>query len=69
MNLGMRWQIKETLHTSFIEGRVGKIILDGVDVGVLGEVNPIVLESWKLENPVAAFEVNMNKIIESKLPK
>ena len=69
MNLGMRWQIKETLHTSFIEGRVGKIILDGVDVGVLGEVNPLVLESWKLENPVAAFEVNMNKIIESKLPK
>jgi phenylalanyl-tRNA synthetase beta chain len=69
MNLGMRWQIKETLHPSFIEGRVGKIILDGVDVGVLGEVNPIVLESWKLENPVAAFEVNMNKIIESKLPK
>jgi phenylalanyl-tRNA synthetase beta subunit len=38
-------------------------------VGVLGEVNPQVLEAWKLENPVAAFEVNMHEIIKNKLTK
>jgi phenylalanyl-tRNA synthetase beta chain len=69
MNLGVEWRIKETVHPSFIEGRVGKVTVDGVDVGVLGEVNPLVLESWKLENPVAAFEINVQKIIESKLAK
>ena len=69
MNLGVEWRIKETVHPSFIEGRVGKVIVDGVDVGVLGEVNPLVLESWKLENPVAAFEINVQKIIQAKLEK
>jgi phenylalanyl-tRNA synthetase beta chain len=69
MNLGVKWKIKETVHPSFIEGRVGTATVDGVDVGVLGEVNPQVLEAWKLENPVAAFEINVHKIIENKLAK
>jgi phenylalanyl-tRNA synthetase beta subunit len=38
-------------------------------MGVLGEVHPQVLESWKLENPVAAFEINIDAIIKSKLAK
>jgi len=69
MNLGVEWQIKETNHPSFIEGRVGTAKVNGVDVGVLGEVNPQVLEAWKLENPVAAFEINMHKIVQGKLEK
>jgi phenylalanyl-tRNA synthetase beta chain len=69
MNFGVEWQIKATAHPSFIEGRVGTAMVNGIDVGVLGEVNPQVLEAWKLENPVAAFEVNMHKIIKSKLTK
>jgi len=69
MNLGVNWQIKVTLHPSFVEGRVGAVMVNGVNVGVLGEVNPQVLEAWKLENPVAAFEINMQKMIKSKLKK
>lgn len=67
MNLGVNWQIKETVHSSFIEGRVGAVMVNGVNVGVLGEVHPQVLEAWKLENPVAAFEININKTIKTKL--
>ncbi len=62
MNLGVEWQIKETVHPSFIEGRVGKIIVAGQEVGVVGEVNPAVLEAWKLENPVAAFELQFSRL-------
>jgi phenylalanyl-tRNA synthetase beta chain len=69
MNLGLEWKIKETSHPSFIEGRVGTAIVNGVDVGVLGEVNPQVLEAWKLENPVAAFEINIHEIVKSKLTR
>jgi phenylalanyl-tRNA synthetase beta chain len=61
-NLGLRWQIKETEHPSFIEGRVGKVIINRTEVGILGEIHPKVLETWTLENPVAAFEVNMDRI-------
>ena len=66
-NFGVEWQIKETSHPSFIEGRVGKVIVNGSDIGIVGEVNPAVLEAWKLENPAAAFELNFQKILKSKL--
>jgi phenylalanyl-tRNA synthetase beta chain len=62
INLGLEWQIKEAKHPSFIEGRVGIAVLDGVEVGMLGEISPKVLESWKLENPTIAFELQMEKI-------
>ena len=65
-NLGVEWQIMETAHPSFIEGRVGKVRVGDVDVGFVGEINPLVLEAWKLENPVAAFEVNLQKILLGK---
>ena len=44
-----------------------KVIVNGAEVGVVGEVNPVVLEAWKLENPAAAFEVNFKKILDCKL--
>ncbi len=69
MNFGVDWRIKETAHPSFMEGRVGTVMVGGTDVGVLGEVHPLVLESWKLENPVAAFEINVQEIINGKLAK
>ena len=69
MNFGVEWQINEAVHPSFIEGRVGTATVNGVDVGFLGEVHPKVLEAWKLENPVAAFEVNVKELIKSKLAK
>jgi phenylalanyl-tRNA synthetase beta subunit len=65
----VEWQIKETTNPSFIEGRVGKVIVSGVAVGVVGEVNPLVLEAWKLENPAAAFELSFQQILVSKLNK
>ena len=37
-NFGVEWQIKETSHPSFIEGRVGKIIVNGAEVGLLAKL-------------------------------
>jgi len=68
-NFGLNWQIKETAHPSFIEGRVGKLFVSGVDVGVLGEIHPAVLGKWKLENPVATFEMNFQSVLDCKLKK
>ncbi len=66
-NFGVEWQIKETLHPSFIEGRAGKVIVAGEEIGIVGEVSPQVLENWKLENPAGAFEINLQKILDKKL--
>jgi phenylalanyl-tRNA synthetase beta chain len=64
MNLGTKWEIKEAKHPSFIDKRVGIIIVNREKVGIVGEVHPKVLEMWKLENPAVAFEINMEKILK-----
>jgi phenylalanyl-tRNA synthetase beta chain len=66
MNFGLECQIKETEHPSFINGRAGKAIVRGTEVGILGEINPKVLETWKLENPIAALELDIEKMIKIK---
>ncbi len=66
-NFGVEWQIKEATHPSFIEGRIGKILVNGAQIGIVGEINPAVLETWKLENPVAAFELNFQTLADRKL--
>jgi len=66
MNIGLEWQIEETEHPSFIKGRAGKTVVEGEEVGILGEISPKVLETWKLEKPTAAFELDVEKIIKMK---
>jgi phenylalanyl-tRNA synthetase beta chain len=68
-NLGVEWKIEETTHPSFIEGRAGKIKVGKIDIGIVGEIDPSVLEAWKLENPVAAFQLDFQKIFDSKIKK
>jgi phenylalanyl-tRNA synthetase beta chain len=66
-NLGVEWQIEQTSHPAFIEGRTGKIIIEGnQEIGIIGEISPQVLENWKLENPATAFEISLQKIIINK---
>ena len=62
MNLGLQWQIKETMHPSFIEGRAGIVTVEKTEVGFIGEVHPQVLQNWSIENPVAGFEIKMKRI-------
>ncbi len=68
-NLGTEWQITDAKHPSFIEGRTGSALIAGVDVGILGEISPKALTEWKLENPVAAFEFNLQNVIQTKHSK
>lgn len=64
MNLGIQWKIKENKHPSFIDGRVGAVINGNHPIGIVGEIHPKVLTAWNLENPAAAFELNVEKIIK-----
>jgi phenylalanyl-tRNA synthetase beta chain len=66
MNLGLEWRIKDARHASFIDGRAGRAIVDNMEIGILGEIHPRVLQAWALENPVAAFELNIEKILKIK---
>ena len=61
-NLGMRYQLVALDHSSFIEGRTGNILVENAEVGFIGELHPQVLRNWNLENPAAAFEIDLDKL-------
>ena len=48
-----------TDHPAFISGRTAAVVIDGEDVGVIGEIHPTVLIEYDLEVPVAAFEFDL----------
>jgi len=52
-----------TRHSSFTPGRVAKIKLVKHNIGVIGEISPLVLENFRLRNPISVFEVDLNKVI------
>ncbi len=67
LNLGLKYDLAETRHGSFIEGRAGEISVQGVDIGLIGEINPSVLEQWGLENPAVGFEVDLSKLLNNMI--
>ncbi len=64
MNLGLKkWTVKETNHPTFLAGRAATVSLGNMELGVVGEIHPEVLNNFELENPTGAFEIDLQKII------
>ncbi|OQW35178.1 MAG: hypothetical protein A4E19_16520 [Nitrospira sp. SG-bin1] len=63
--LGKEYSLESVQHPSFLEGRVGRILVEGKPVGIIGEVHPEVLERWQIAMPVVAFDVNLSKLVQS----
>ena len=69
-NLGVDgWSVSRTDDPAFIKGRVAVIKHQGKELGVLGEIDPTVLESFNLENPVAAFELDVEQLMTDRRKK
>jgi len=67
-NMGLKnWQIKAAKHPSFLEGRTATIHTKNKQIGVLGEIHPEVLNNFELENPTAAFEIDLETLIRRKI--
>ncbi|HDM22277.1 MAG TPA: phenylalanine--tRNA ligase subunit beta [Methanomicrobia archaeon] len=63
-NLDIKYEIEEKEKKYFIEGRAGSILIDGNEIGYIGEIHPRVLSKWSVGMPVAVFEINLNRIHE-----
>ena len=61
-SLDLNYEVIEAEHNSFIEGRVGRVIVNGKKVAYIGEISPQVLQNWGLEIPVTAFELNLTEL-------
>ena len=61
-NIGIEYTLKKSSHPSFIEGRTAEILVGKTHTGFIGEIHPAVLNGWDLENPVVAFEIDLEEI-------
>ncbi|MDD4877515.1 MAG: phenylalanine--tRNA ligase subunit beta [Candidatus Nanoarchaeia archaeon] len=64
-NLGVKYDIENTVHHSFIPGRVGRVVVNGKGVAYIGEMHPKVLANFGLSVPVSAFEMNLTDLFET----
>jgi phenylalanyl-tRNA synthetase beta chain len=65
-NLGFPFSVKGIEHPSFLPGRVGSIQIGDKEVGIVGELSPQVIENWKVQNPVAAMELELDKLFKMR---
>jgi phenylalanyl-tRNA synthetase beta chain len=57
------YEIKVENNASYLNGRYGDIYIKDVKIGEIGEIHPEVLLNFKLEFPMAALELNLEKIM------
>jgi len=58
------YEVRPGKNSSYIEGRYGEIYLNNRIIGEIGELHPEVLLNFKLEFPVGAVELNVEKIFD-----
>jgi phenylalanyl-tRNA synthetase beta chain len=56
------YSLEPIQHPSFLAGRVGGIVSGGIQVGVIGELHPEVLERWQIAVPAVAFEIDLTEL-------
>jgi phenylalanyl-tRNA synthetase beta chain len=62
--LDIKYDISETNHPTFIDGRCGNIIINKKSAGIFGEVSPNVLKNNKIKMPVASLEIDVSSLMK-----
>ena len=57
-----------TNNPSYHPGRCAAVSVDGVEVGVIGQVHPLVAKNYGLDIEVYCAEINFSKLFELQLP-
>jgi phenylalanyl-tRNA synthetase beta chain len=62
---GLRWYAEEAGRPFLHPGRAASILADDErKLGWLGELHPLVAREWDLSDPVAAFELDVDAVVE-----
>lgn len=61
--MSISYEVVEGNDPAFIPGRCGDIYFNGKKIGVFGEISPAVLTAFGLEQPTAAFELDLRDFV------
>jgi phenylalanyl-tRNA synthetase beta chain len=65
--LGFGYRLQACEIAGFLEGRSGAILIGDLEVGVIGEIHPEVLDRWGIKVPAAALEIDLSTFDEKDL--
>ena len=54
-------------NPSFHPGRCAKVTIDGVDVGFIGQIHPLVAKNYNMDCPVYCAQINFTKLFDLQL--
>lgn len=55
-------------NPSYHPGRCAKVSIDGVDVGYMGQIHPLVAKNYGMDTEVYCAEINFSKLFDLQLP-
>lgn len=64
--LELKYELQEYTNNTFIPGRCAKIMINGTQLGFIGEIHPKVLKNFSIEFPICAFEMNISELFKVK---
>jgi phenylalanyl-tRNA synthetase beta chain len=59
----VKFETKPSGNLSFVRGRSADIIYKGGVIGQIGEISPLLIDSFKIKMPVAAFELDLTELL------
>jgi phenylalanyl-tRNA synthetase beta chain len=59
-----KFETKHSENLSFVKGRSADIIYNGNVIGQIGEISPLLIDSFKIKMPVAAFELDLTEFLQ-----
>ncbi|HUX12815.1 MAG TPA: phenylalanine--tRNA ligase subunit beta, partial [Spirochaetia bacterium] len=57
------YSLSEAEDPRFISGRSARISCNGVDVGIFGELHPVLLERWGIQMPASGGEIDLDRVL------
>lgn len=65
-DIGVELELEEAAKPFFKPERSGRILLEGEEIGFIGEFSEEVRQNWELDMKAAGFEIDMEKLMELK---
>lgn len=60
--LDIQYTIEPATHPAYIDGRCGKILVNGKEIGFLGEISPSIIKNWNLKMATVASEIDIKEL-------
>lgn len=59
----------DSSNPTYHPGRCAKVSIDGIEVGYIGQIHPLVAKNYGMDCEVYAAEINMNQLYTLRLPE